>query len=110
MARTHSPARQARRTLFFLAVLLFTSVYIAVIRRIPYPTRTEVEAGFFMANLVVHLLQGLAATVLIFRFASRWLRSIRETQGPARIAGYVCILSSAITLAAGITLFFTGST
>src|SRR5258708_21227949 len=101
--------RAGKLLLVFLALILFTSVFIAIADRMPAPPRLPWMAFLYMGNLILHLLLGLGSILLLFWLGPKWRRVIKETPGAGKLTGTLSALSLFICLAAGIGLLIFGN-
>src|SRR5437868_4412555 len=82
MRRKLSSLGPARLLVLLVGLLLFNSLYLAVSNRLPDPPRLFISATFYMGNVALHLLLGLAALLVVIWAGRHWRRAIHETVGP----------------------------
>ncbi len=90
-------------------VLLANSVYLVVMRRVPDPPRTELEAGVFLANVFLHLAGGLLILVPANLLVRAFLRA-RNGGGIERMAGLIAIGSLGVSFISGLYLLVVRNT
>ncbi len=109
MDRPKTAPRPHAFLLGFLGLILFNSLFLAVSNRLPGPPRQPLTAFFYMGNVMLHLLLGLAAFLVLFRIRPAWHRAVQQTPNRLGWLGVVCGLSLVVSLWAGLGLLVFGN-
>lgn len=115
---TSRPGRWTRPLVALVIVMLANSAYLVVVRRLPGPPRTEIEAGIFLANVILHLVGGLLLFVPLNLLARVFLRSQGGTAACSsrwswvaeRLTGWVSLGSLTVSVLSGLYLMAVGNT
>jgi hypothetical protein len=102
------PTRLIKWRVAALGVMMANSIYLFIANRLDTPPRSEFAGFFYMTNAVLHFALGFALLVPFAMMGRAFVKS--ALRGAARFWGALALLSGAVCLGCGVSLFVTGAT
>jgi Flp pilus assembly protein TadD len=102
------PTRLIKLRVAALGVMMANSIYLFIANRLDAPPRAEFAGFFYMANAVLHFALGFVLIIPFVMMVRAFVKS--APVGAARFWGALALLSGAVCLGFGVSLFVTGAT